>query len=231
MDRPAPVFVAYRNKLLATGMVEQEVNEQLATITRLMRTQTDGWRLLFNNIYAHPQPGFNTEPNALLVAAVAGRTPGRALDVATGQGRNALFLAHQGWTVTAIDIADEGLKQLTQAAAQADLTMHTVLTGNDAFDFGTATWNLIVLTYAPVPLTASRYVQRLWDALQPGGLVVVESFASEVATHGRRPVDLDPADLQRAFADFHLHHFADTVALTDWERQELRLVRMIAEKK
>lgn len=87
-----------------------------------------------------------------------------------------------------------------------------------------------MLTYAPVPLTDPNYVQRLWNALQPGGLVAVESFASEATAHGRRPVDIDPADLQRAFADFHIHHFTDAVALTDWERQELRLVRMIAEK-
>jgi SAM-dependent methyltransferase len=195
-----------------------------------MRTQTEGWRVFFNNIYANPNPGFKTEPNTLLMSAVAGRTPGRALDVSTGQGRNALFLAIQGWDVTATDISDEGLKLAGRNADRAGVHIHTVLTSNEAFDLGTAAWDLIVMTYAPVPLTDPDYVKRISDALRPTGLIVVESFASEATAQGRRPVDIDPAHLQRAFADFHILHFEDTLATTDWEPQEMRVARLIAEK-
>ena len=51
---------------------------------------------------------FNPAPNKFLVEMVKGRKPGLALDVAMGQGRNALYLASQGWRVTGIDISDEG---------------------------------------------------------------------------------------------------------------------------
>lgn len=230
IDRPAPIFEQYRTTLLELGVSEADADNQLTTILRLMRTESDGWRVLFNNIYVSPNLGFNTNPNTLLVAAVEGRTPGRALDISTGQGRNAVFLAIKGWDVTAVDISDEGLKIATRNAERAGVNIHTVLKSNNAFDFGTATWDLIVMMYAPVPLTSSSYVKRISDSLRPGGLIVIESFASDATAHGRRPVDIDPAELQRTFADFRVLHYADTVAMPDWEKEETRLARLIAEK-
>jgi SAM-dependent methyltransferase len=185
---------------------------------------------MFNNIYANATPGFSTAPNALLVAAVAGRTPGRALDVSAGQGRNAVFLATQGWAVTAVDISDEGLKIAARNAEQAGVQIRTVHQSIDAFDFGTAQWDLIVVTYAPIPLTAPEYVNRIGDALRPAGLLVVESFASDATTQGRRPVDIDPAELQYAFAEVRTLQFVDEVTVPDWDAEPTRLVRFVAEK-
>lgn len=230
IDRPAPIFGHYRAKLLQAGISEAEANRQVATILRLMRTQTEGWRVIFNNIYANPNPGFDTDPNALLVSAVEGRTPGRALDVSTGQGRNALFLAIQGWDVTATDISEEGLKISERNAEQVGVHIHTMLTSNEAFDLGTAAWDLIVMTYAPVPIADPAYAKRNYEALRPSGLIVVESFASDAAAQRRTPVDIDPAQLQQAFTGFRILHFEDTLALTDWEPQEMRVARLIAEK-
>ena len=61
--------------------------------------------------------GFNHEPNKLLVDTIKGRKPGTALDVAMGQGRNAIYLASQGWKTTGVDISDEGMRQARDAAA------------------------------------------------------------------------------------------------------------------
>src|SRR5258708_5913914 len=54
---------------------------------------------------------YNPEPNEFLVEMVRARKPGFALDVAMGQGRNALYLASKGWRVTGIDISDEALRE------------------------------------------------------------------------------------------------------------------------
>jgi SAM-dependent methyltransferase len=231
IDRPGPIFGQYRAKLLEAGASEADADQQLAVVQRMMRTRTDGWRVMFNNIYSSPAPGFNTNPNALLVSAVAGREPGRALDVGSGQGRNAVFLAIQGWDVTALDISDEGLRIAASNAERAGVGLNTVLASHDSFDFGTAAWDLIVVVYEPVPVTTAGYVQRLGDSLRPGGLIVIESFASDATAQGRRPVDIDPADLQRAFDGFHILQFEDTVARSDWEKEDTRLVRLVAEKR
>ncbi len=202
----------------------------MGIILRLMRADTDGSRIFYNNIYAHPRPGFSTQPNALLMTAIAGRGPGRALDICTGQGRNAVFLASQGWDVTAVDVSDAGLEVAQRNAGQAGVRIRTVLASADEYDSGAATWDLVVATYAPVPLTDPAYAARIRNSLRPGGLIVIESFATDASEEDRTPVDIDPADLRRAFAGLRVLHFEDTVAMSDWGTREVRLTRFVAEK-
>lgn len=230
LDRPASAFAQYRAERIRAGVSEAEVHAQSAVISRIMRTETDGWRVLFNNIYSSPHPGFKTLPNALLMSAVAGRPAGRALDVSTGQGRNAVFLALQGWDVTATDISDGGLEAAAQNAGRGGVSISTLLQSNDTLNLGLAEWDLVVLTYVPVPLTSPDYVSLLRESLRPDGLIVVESFASNRDAPGRRPVDIDPADLRQAFAGFRVLHFEDVTTMPDWEKEETRLVRLIAQK-
>lgn len=229
-DRPASIFEQYRAHLLALGGSPADAANQLAVIRQMLRTRTDGWRILFNTIYLSPTPRFNTNPNALLVSAVERRRPGRALDVAMGQGRNAVFLAIKGWDVTGFDVADEGLRIAQRNAERAGVKLHAVLQSDEDFDFGTARWDLVVITYAPVPLTTGNYVKKLRDALRSGGAVVIESFASDSLSLNRRPVDIDPRELRRAFEGFRIVHFEDTFAIPDWGNAQTRVARLIAEK-
>ena len=224
-DRPRALFAFYHTKLIESGIPEAEADSQLATVQQKKRTESDGWQVMFNNIYANPTPDFNTAPNALLVAAVHSRTPGRALDMSAGQGRNAVFLATNGWEVTAVDVSDEGLHIAAASAERAGVHIHTVQQSINQFDLGTAQWDVIAAIYAPVPLTSPQFASRLITALRPGGLLVVESFASDAAAHGRRPVD--PAALQRAYAALHTLRFEDVVAIADWEKDATRLVRFV----
>src|SRR5262249_31981690 len=62
-------------------------------------------RKAYDEIYSKGSDVFSAGPNAFMVRTISGRKPGRALDVAMGQGRNALWLASQGWAVTGFDIS------------------------------------------------------------------------------------------------------------------------------
>lgn len=230
MDRPQPVFAAFRAHLSAQGADAAEIERRMGVVLRMMRTETGGWQIWFNNIYTAPVPGFSTAPNAFLASSVAGRRPGRALDIATGQGRNAVFLAVNGWDVTAIDVSDAGLAIAERNAASAGVALRTVQTSHASFDLGVAQWALIVLTYVPVQLTAPDYSRRLIEALTPGGLLIVESFASDAAAQGRRPVDIDPAELGPAFAELRIVAFEDLDTVSDWEPTPTRVVRFAAER-
>ena len=64
-------------------------------------------------------PLFGVEPNRFLVAEVADLPPGRALDVACGAGRNAVWLAERGWTVTGVDFSDVALENARRLAGGA----------------------------------------------------------------------------------------------------------------
>ena len=64
------------------------------------------------------------EPNQFLPPEVAGLTPGRALDLACGEGRNAVWLATQGWEVTGVDFAGVGLAKAERAGRRERRDRH-----------------------------------------------------------------------------------------------------------
>ena len=66
--------------------------------------------------YAGRELLWTGEPNRLLVAETAGLRPGRALDIACGEGRNAVWLAEQGWQATGVDFSEVALAKARQLA-------------------------------------------------------------------------------------------------------------------
>lgn len=228
---PLEILNGYRAAVQARGLPAAESDRQLTTVMRLMRDRTDAWSLIFDNIYASRTPNFSTAPSPLLMAAIEGRSPGRALDVGMGQGRNAVALAKRGWDVTGIDISEEGLAVAKANATIAGVSLKAVRASDGQFDYGHEQWDLIAFVYGPGSTANDAFVQRLHDALKPGGIVVVESFASPASAGRRRPVDIDPADLLRTFAKFRLLRFEDADGVSEWDPQTTSLVRMIAQKR
>jgi SAM-dependent methyltransferase len=173
--------------------------------------------------------GFNHKPNQLLVDTVKGRKPGTALDIATGQGRNAVFLATQGWKVTGVDIADEGLKFAREEAARQKTKLETVQSDIDKYDLGKDKWDLVTMIYAG---NDAKLLERIKPAVKKGGLFVTEYFAadSEVAKTGAE--GWDPKVLEAAFKDgwkiLRDDHVEDNA---DWAGQrKTKLVRFVAQK-
>ncbi len=71
---------------------------------------------------------------------------------------------------------------------------------------------------------------RLARALKPGGLLVIESFASDRQSAQRRPVDIDAALLRGSLTAFDILRFDDREAVSEWDPQPTRLCRVIAKK-
>jgi 2-polyprenyl-3-methyl-5-hydroxy-6-metoxy-1,4-benzoquinol methylase len=224
------MYNKYRAGLIAKGVSAAEADQQMGIIERLMRERPDAYRAMFNNIYGTDN---STQPNSLLVATVEERKPGRALDIGIGQGRKSLFLALKGWDVTGFDASDEGIATAQRNATRAGVKINAVRETEAAFDYGAGQWDLIVFTYEPFPITSAAYVERLGTALKPGGIIVVESLAQEDATPNRTPVSIDPARLLAVFntQQFRILRFEDTMAKSDWNAGQRRLVRMVAEKR
>ncbi len=107
----------------------------------------DKERKAYNEIYSSQPEQFSHEPNAFLVRVIQGRKPGRALDVAMGQGRNAIWLASQGWTVTGFDISDVAVAQARKQAEARRLKIETFVLPYEQFDWGKDKWDLIVFSY------------------------------------------------------------------------------------
>ena len=71
----------------------------------------------WNSRYRKQDMLWSAEPNRFLVDEVSNLTPGRALDLAAGEGRNAIWLAELGWRVTAVEFADEAVDRGRRIAA------------------------------------------------------------------------------------------------------------------
>jgi SAM-dependent methyltransferase len=230
VDSPALLLSEYRKKLEEAGTPQPDVAQVQQAIARQLKTRDEGWQAIFNNIYSSSRSGFSRLPNGTLVSAVTGRAAGRALDAGVGQGRNALYLAMKGWDVTGFDVSDAGLAIARANAEQAGVKLTIVQKSGKDFDFGESQWDLILFCYVPFPVTEADYVERLRRSVRPGGLVVVESFASEAGGVGRRPVDIAPAELRSAFNGFSILRLDDVIDTPDWLNEKMRLVRMVAEK-
>ena len=232
-DGPREMYNKYRAGLIAKGASTTEADRQMDIVERLMRERPDAYGAMFNNIYRTDNPVFSTQPNALLVATIEQRKPGRALDIGIGQGRNSVFLALKGWDVTGFDASDEGIATAQRNATRAGVKINAVRETEAAFDYGADQWDLIVFTYEPFPITSAAYVERLGTALKPGGIIVIESLAQEEATPNRTPVSIDPGRLLAVFntQQFRILRFEDMMAKSDWNAGNRRLVRMVAEKR
>ena len=181
-------------------------------------SQKDNAASYWDKVYASGTPIFSREPTELLVAAVKERTPGKALDIGMGQGRNAVYLARQGWNVTGFDPSEEGVRQAQAEARKSGVTLHALVATEERFDLGSAKWDLIVMTYVR-PLHRGD-AEHFWSALKPNGLFVYENNNVE----GRN-------QLLREFLSFRILRFEDIDTHTDWHPEKKQEVeRLIAEK-
>jgi 2-polyprenyl-3-methyl-5-hydroxy-6-metoxy-1,4-benzoquinol methylase len=143
----------------------------------------------------------STEPDPLLVEIATPLAPGRALDLAGGAGRHALWLAQHGWNVVLSDISDQGLAIAARRATETDI--HLTIRRESAAE--TMAWasasepfDLIVVFW----FLLREYLAALPALLSPSGLVVDKTFTSEharFATGDSPHYALHPGELQTAF--------------------------------
>jgi SAM-dependent methyltransferase len=216
-SKPANLIRPYRAELIRKGMSPAEAEREMERLGHLAFTRPDGAKVLWNKVYGGHDPIFVRTPNALLAGAILGRKPGKALDFGMGQGRNAVFLAMQGWDVTGFDPSDEAVRLAQANAAKAGVKIRALVATDDQFDFGVAQWDLIAMTY--VRSLTTRDAERIRRALAPGGIFVYENGSDR---HN---------ELLKLFLPFRILRFEDVAAFPDWNPAEkIRVERLVAEK-
>ena len=120
---------------------------------------------------------YGTAPNDF-VAEVAPRLPaGPVLCLAEGEGRNAVFLAHRGHAVTAVDLSPIGLAKAQALAAARGVAITTETADLAEFAIGDARWAAIIASWAHLPPPLRRVVMaNVVRGLRPGGAFVLEAY-------------------------------------------------------
>src|SRR5262245_11658738 len=190
------------------------------------QAQEQQQRETWNEIFTKRQ-GREFPHNKFLAETIRGRQPGAALDIGMGEGRNALFLATQGWEVTGFDISDVGVQLAREAAQKRALKLNAIVDDVDRFDYGRQRWDLVVGMYMHGMIT--RNAEKVIESLKPGGLVVVEGFHRDVKRRGLLGDELGyrSNELLRAFDRLRVIHYEDTVGAADWGSARSPIVRFI----
>lgn len=132
--------------------------------------------------YAASDLVWSAEPNRFVESELADLAPGRALDLAAGEGRNAIWLARRGWEVTAVDYSQVGLDK--GRALAGDTAVRWVCADATAWDEAAA-YDLTVMAYLQVPAADRRAAVRAgFDSLRPGGTLLVVGHDSQNLVDG-----------------------------------------------
>lgn len=139
---------------------------------------------MWDDRYAEADYAYGTEPNDFLVERVSDLKRGRCLCLAEGQGRNAVWLAQQGFDVTAVDQSPVGLERAQQLADERGVTLYTIAIDLAELDMGEAQWDCVVGIFSHLPPALRRDVHaRVVRALKPGGTVLIEAYTPDKYDH------------------------------------------------
>lgn len=144
--------------------------------------------------YAENELLWSGRPNATLVAETQDLRPGRALDVGCGEGADALWLAEQGWAVTALDVSQVALDRAAGEAEQRGVEVHWIHAGLVEAPLPHATFDLVSAQYPALLRTSDNRAERaLIAAVAPGGLLLMVHHPAP-STEQARAHGFDPDD-------------------------------------
>ncbi|MCI4061149.1 class I SAM-dependent methyltransferase [Micromonospora sp. R77] len=117
---------------------------------------------------------WSAEPNRFVVESVTGLAPGAALDLAAGEGRNAVWLAGQGWRVTAVDFSPVAVERGRELTARHGVEVEWRVADVTAYRPVPGSYDLVLLIYLHLPAAAlAGVLASARRALRPGGTLVV----------------------------------------------------------
>lgn len=136
-------------------------------MSRLARVDARGW----DERYSGRELVWSAGPNRFVAEECAGLVPGRALDLACGEGRNALWLAELGWTVTAVDFSAVGIARARELAEARGISLELLVEDVTVWEPPAGEFDLVVIAYLQLP-DIRGVLARASEALAPGGVLM-----------------------------------------------------------
>lgn len=137
---------------------------------------------MWNERYSQPGFAYGSEPNDFLAANAARYLPawGEVLCLAEGEGRNAVFLAQQGFRVTGVDQSEKGLEKAQALAKRRGVEITTLVADLSDFDLGSARWDGVVSIWCHTPpALRARLHRSVVSSLRPGGALILEAYTPD----------------------------------------------------
>ena len=155
---------------------------------------------------------FGKEPVEFLRKHIDLLPRGKALDIAMGEGRNAVFLAKNGFSVDGCDISEVAIKKALDLATENNVKIHAFVADLETYKLPKDTYDVIACFY---------YLQRdmapqMKEALKPGGMIIYETYTLENCELGlegpkNKEYLLKPNELLNMFRDFKIIYYRELV--------------------
>lgn len=213
------LFIAVPNVALADEDAEEAAaskeDSRKSRTTRLMHITGDSDfaddRSAWDKTYNRKDYVFGKEPATFLVKHVDKLPKGRALDIAMGEGRHAVYLAKKGFQVEGVDISDVGIRKAQKLAAENGVKIKTVNADLNKYKIQPNSYSVILNFYY---LQRSLYPQII-AGLKKGGVLVFETNTMEhLKTPSGKDFEkeylLEAGELKKAFAELEILHYSET---------------------
>ncbi|MQA96296.1 MAG: methyltransferase domain-containing protein [Streptosporangiales bacterium] len=135
--------------------------------------------------YASAELVWTAGPNRFVAEELPGLVPGAALDLAAGEGRNAIWLAERGWRVTALDFSAVALGKGRRIAAERGAEVDWVEADVRAYVPPAEAYDLVLIAYLHLPSADfAGVLHRAVDAVSPGGTLFLIGHDRSNLTEG-----------------------------------------------
>jgi SAM-dependent methyltransferase len=139
----------------------------------------------WNERYSQHGLLWSAQPNRFLVAEVSDLAPGRALDLACGEGQNAIWLAERGWDVVGVDFSEVAIAKGRERAARDGVDIELLVDDLLEYEPEPSAFDLVLLLYFHLPPDELGLVlERAAAALAPGGTLLVIGHDRTNIEHG-----------------------------------------------
>jgi SAM-dependent methyltransferase len=140
---------------------------------------------MWDERYSAEEYAYGTTPNEFLVEKISCIPKGKVLSLAEGEGRNAVFLAKQGYAVTAVDASVVGLNKARKLAEENDVVVEFIHADLADYDLGENKWDGIVSIFCPLPSSLRKELyKKVIAGLKQNGVFLLEAYTPDQLKHG-----------------------------------------------
>lgn len=178
---------------------------------------------MWNERYSTSEFAYGTEPNDFLREQVKALdlSGGKALCLAEGEGRNAVYLAQCGYSVTAVDFSEQGLLKARQLAEKKEVEIETICADLACYKSRAEQFDVVVMIFAHTPPAVRAHaLEQARHALRSKGVFILEGYGVDQIGRGtggppEASLMFDQAELERVFSK-------DTVVLNHQTERDIR---------
>ena len=185
----------------------------------------DTWLEKWNDRYSKDEYAFGELPNSYLKEQLEKSDIGTILFAAEGEGRNAVFAARLGWTVSAFDISVEGKKKALRLAKSKDVTIDYQVGELQTLNYSNEQFDAIALIYAHFPADIkSKYHKLLHNYLRKDGIIIFEAFSKNHIDYRLKDEKIGgPTDLESLFSIEELKSDFENYEIMELAEKEIEL--------